>query len=85
VADDLNFNIPDCNIQISDLSDEILLALFPKNDIQISAPQRSTHYNLQENGKVLDMVLHKNILLSDVIFSAILVSNHLTNHFPRTG
>jgi hypothetical protein len=51
--------------------------LFDANDFQISAPQCPTHYAPVGNGEVLDIVVHKNIRLSNVIVSDILDSDHL--------
>jgi hypothetical protein len=47
------------------------------SDFKISAPQYPTHYSPMGNGDVLDIVVHRNIRLSDVIVSDILDSNHL--------
>jgi hypothetical protein len=47
------------------------------NKFEISAPQCPTHYSHAGNGDVLDIVVHKNIRLSDVIVSDILDSDHL--------
>jgi hypothetical protein len=54
-----------------------LLQLFDASDFKISAPQCPTHYSTVGNGDVLDIVVHKNIRLSNVIVSVILVSDHL--------
>jgi hypothetical protein len=49
---------------------------FYRNYFEISAPQCPSHYSTVGNGDVLDIVLHKNIRLSN--FSVdILHSNHL--------
>jgi hypothetical protein len=53
-----------------------LLQLFDTNDFKISAPQCPTQYSPVGNGDVLDIVVHKNIRLSNVIVSDILLSDH---------
>jgi hypothetical protein len=47
------------------------------NEFGISAPQCPTHYSHAGNGDVLDIAVHKNIRVSDVIVSDILDSDHL--------
>jgi hypothetical protein len=47
------------------------------NEFEISAPQYPTHYSPAENGDVLDIVVHKNVRLSEVIVPDILESDHL--------
>jgi hypothetical protein len=42
------------------------------NEFEISAPQCPTHYFPVENGEVLDIVVHKNVRLSEIIVSDIL-------------
>jgi hypothetical protein len=37
------------------------------NEFEISAPQCSTHYSPAWNGEVIDIVVHKNVRLSEVI------------------
>jgi hypothetical protein len=51
--------------------------LFDTSEFEISAPQCPTHHFTVGNGDVLDIVVHKNIRLSDVIVSEILDSDHL--------
>jgi hypothetical protein len=51
--------------------------LFDTVDFEISAPQCPTHYSPERNGDILDIVVHKNIRLSDVTVSDILDSDHL--------
>jgi hypothetical protein len=51
--------------------------LFDTSDLEISAPQCPTHYSPVGNGDVLDIVVHTNIRLSDVIVSEILDSDYL--------
>jgi hypothetical protein len=47
------------------------------NELEISASQCPTHYSPAGNGAVLDIVVHQNIKMSDVIVSDILDSDHL--------
>ncbi|PNF41415.1 hypothetical protein B7P43_G14387 [Cryptotermes secundus] len=51
--------------------------LFDMGDFEISAPQCPTHYSPAGNGDVLDIVVHKNIRMSEVVVSDILDSDHL--------
>jgi hypothetical protein len=41
--------------------------LFDLNEFEISAPQCPTHYFPAGNGDVLDIVVHQNIRVSDLI------------------
>jgi hypothetical protein len=56
------------NSTVSNPSGEKRLRLFDVNQFEISAPQCPTHYSPAGNGDVLDIVVHQNIRLSDVIF-----------------
>jgi hypothetical protein len=47
------------------------------NEFEISAPQCRTHYSPAGNGDVLDIVVHKNVWLSEVIVSDIMDPDHL--------
>jgi hypothetical protein len=47
------------------------------SSFEISAPQYPTHSSPAGNGDVLDIVVHRNIRLSNVIVSYILDSDHL--------
>jgi hypothetical protein len=51
--------------------------LFDASDFKISTLLCPTHYSSAGNGDVLDIVVHKNIRLSNVIVSDILDSDHL--------
>jgi hypothetical protein len=53
-----------------------LLNLLHVNEFEILAPQCPTHYTAVENGDLLDILMHKNVLLSDIV-SGILDSAHL--------
>jgi hypothetical protein len=77
LAGDLNAKHPFWNSRVSNPSGEKLLYLFDASDFEISAPQCPTHYSPVGNGDVLDIVVHKNIRLSNAIVSDILNSDHL--------
>jgi hypothetical protein len=77
LASDLNAKHPSWNSAVSNPSGEKLLKFFDRNDFEISAPQCPTHYSSGGSGDVLDIVVHKNIRLSNVIVSDILDSDHL--------
>jgi hypothetical protein len=53
------------------------MELFVSFNLEISAPQCSTHYVLRGRGDVLDIVVQQNIRLSEVIVTNILHSDHL--------
>jgi hypothetical protein len=77
LAGDLNDQNPFWNSAVSNPSGDKLLHLFDVNDFEISAPQYPTHESPSGNGDVLDIVLHQNIEVSDVIVADILDSDHL--------
>jgi hypothetical protein len=74
---DLNAKYPFWNSAISNPSGEKLLRLFDANKFEISAPQYPTHYSPAGNGDMLDIVVHQNITVSDVIVCDILDSDNL--------
>jgi hypothetical protein len=47
------------------------------NEFEISAPQRPTHYSPVANSDVLDIVVHKNVRLPEVIVSDLMDSDQL--------
>jgi hypothetical protein len=53
------------------------MALFDLSEFEISAPQCPTHFSPAGNSDVLDIVVHQNIRVSDIIVSDILDSDHL--------
>jgi hypothetical protein len=53
------------------------MALFDLNESEISAPQCPTNYSPAGNGDVLDIMVHQNIRVSDIIVSDILRPDHL--------
>jgi hypothetical protein len=73
----LNAKYPFWNCTISNPSGEKQLDLFDMNLFEISVPHCPTHYSPVESGDVLDIVVHRNIRVSDVIVSDILDSDHL--------
>jgi hypothetical protein len=66
LATDLNAIHPTWNSQIANIAGMRLLNLQDKSDFQISAPRQPTHYIPSGNGVVLDIVLHRNVHISDV-------------------
>jgi hypothetical protein len=52
------------------------MALFDLSEFEILAPQCPTLYSSVGNGDVLDIVVHQNIRMSDVMVSDILDSDH---------
>jgi hypothetical protein len=74
---DLNAKNQFSNIAVSNPSVDKLLHLIDVNDFEISAPQYPTHYSPSGYGDVLDILVHQNIRVSDVIVSDILDSDHL--------
>jgi hypothetical protein len=83
LACDLNAKDPFWNSTLSKPSGDKLLYLFDVNQFEISAPQCPTHYSPSGNGDVLDIVVHHNVRVSDVIVSEILDSNHLPIIFHK--
>jgi endonuclease/exonuclease/phosphatase (EEP) superfamily protein YafD len=77
LAGDLNAKQPFWNSTVSNLASEKLMDLFDLNEFEITAPQCPIHYSPAASGDVLDIVVHQNIRVSDVIVSDILNSDHL--------
>jgi hypothetical protein len=77
LAGDLNAKHPFWNSAVSNPSGEKLMALFDLSEFEISARQYPTHYSPAGNGDVLDIVVHQNIRVSDIIVSDILDSHNL--------
>jgi hypothetical protein len=69
LAGDLNAKHPFWNSAVSNPSGEKPMVLFDLSEFEISAPQYPTHYSPAGNGDVLDIVVHQNIRVSDVIVS----------------
>jgi hypothetical protein len=61
---------------VSNSSGAKLLNLQHINEFEISAPQCPIHYPPARNGDVLDIVVPKNVWLSEVMFSDNLDSDH---------
>jgi hypothetical protein len=77
LAGDLNAKHPFWNSDVSNPSGVRLLEMFDINEFEISAPQCPTQYSPAGNGDGLDIVLHQNVRLSEVIVSHVLDSDHL--------
>jgi hypothetical protein len=77
LAGDLNAKHPLWNSAVSNPSGKKLFDLFVTSEFEISAPQCSTHYSPAGNGDVLNIVVHQNVRLSEVIVSDVLDSDHL--------
>jgi endonuclease/exonuclease/phosphatase (EEP) superfamily protein YafD len=75
LAGDLNGKHPARNSQIANITR--LLNLQDISDFQISAPRHPTHYTPAGNGDMLDVVLHRNVCISDINVLEILDSDHL--------
>jgi hypothetical protein len=72
---DLNAKTKFWNSIVSNPSGEKLLHLFDADQFEISAPQCPTHYSPAGNGDMLDIVVHRNVRVSDVIVSDIPINN----------
>jgi hypothetical protein len=81
LAGDLNAKHPVWNSQISSRSGTGLLNLQDNSDSPISAPRCPTHYTPSDNGDVLDIMVHRNVRLSEVNALEILDSDHLSTLF----
>jgi hypothetical protein len=66
----------DLNAKIQPFGHEITNLLYI-NAFEISTPQCPTLYSPAGNGDVLDIVVHKNVRLSEASVSDILDSNHI--------
>jgi hypothetical protein len=77
LAGDLKAKNSFWNTTVSNSSAEKLLRLFDVNQFENSAPPCPPHYSHTGNGEVLDIVVHQNIRVSNVIVSDILDSDHL--------
>jgi hypothetical protein len=77
LAGDLNATNTFWNSAVSNPSGEKPLHLFDVNQFEISAPQCPAHYSTVGNGDMLDIIVHQNIGVLDVIVSDILDSDYL--------
>jgi hypothetical protein len=77
LAGDLNSKHPFLKSVFTYSSDAKLLNLLHINEYEISAPKYPTDYFPAENGDMLDIVVHKNVQLSEVIFCDIMDSDNL--------
>jgi hypothetical protein len=84
LAGDLNVKHPLWSSVVFNLSGAKLLNLMHVNAVEISVPQCAIHYSPAGNGDVLDIFVHKNVRLSEVIVFDILNSDYLPVVFtPR--
>jgi hypothetical protein len=81
LAGDLNVKYSFCNSVVPNISGTKLLNISHINEFEISAPQGPTHYCPVGKCDVLDIVVHKNVRLSEVIISDIIDSDHLPTVF----
>jgi hypothetical protein len=77
LAGDLNAKHPVWNSKVSNPSGLKLLDLFVNCNFYISAPQHPTLFVPDGRGDVLDIVVHKNVRLSEVRVLDIMDSDHL--------
>jgi hypothetical protein len=85
LAGDLNAKHPFLSSVVSNPSGAKLLNLLHINYFEISAPQCPIHFPPTGNGDVLEIVLHKNVRLSEVIVSEILDPDRLPIVFHLLG
>jgi hypothetical protein len=81
LAGDLNAEYSVRNSNVSNPSGLKLLDLFTNYDFEISAPQHPTHFVPDVKVDVLDIVVHKDVGLSEVRVMDIMDSDHLTIKF----
>jgi hypothetical protein len=74
---DLNAKHPVWNSKFSNPSGLKLLDLFVSSNFKISAPQYPTHFVSDGRGDVVDIVVHKDVRLSEVRVLDIMDSDHL--------
>jgi hypothetical protein len=77
LAGDVNAKHPFWNSAVSNPSGEKLLELFDSSEFEISAPLCPTHYSPAGNGDLLDIVVHQNVRMTEIIVSDVLDSDHL--------
>jgi hypothetical protein len=78
LAGDLNAKYPFWNSGFPTLqAPNYLIYCIRINEFEISASQCPTHFSSARNGDELDIVMHKNVQLSEVIVSDTLDSDHL--------
>jgi hypothetical protein len=66
LAGDLNAKYPVWNSTVSKPSGLKFLDLFVNCNFEISAPRNPTHFVPDERGDVLDIVVHRDVWLSEV-------------------
>jgi hypothetical protein len=77
LAGDLNAKHPLWNSAVPNPSGERIMALFDLSEFENSAPQCPTHYSSAGNGDLVDILVHQNIRLLNVMVSDSLDSVHL--------
>jgi hypothetical protein len=77
LAGDLNAKHPVWNTKVSNPSGLKLLDLSVTCKFEILAPQHPTYFVANGRGDVLDIVVHKEVRLSEVRFLHIMDSDHL--------
>jgi hypothetical protein len=77
LAGDLKAKHPVWNSQVSNPSSFKLLGVFVKCNLEILAPQHSTHFVPDGRGDVLDIVVHKDVQLLEISMLHILDSNYI--------
>jgi endonuclease/exonuclease/phosphatase (EEP) superfamily protein YafD len=77
LAGDLNAKHSVLNSNVSNPSGLKLLDLFVNCNFEISASQHPTHFVPDGRGDVLDIVVHKDVRLSEVSVLDIMDSDHL--------
>jgi hypothetical protein len=85
LAGDLNAKLPFSNSAFSNSSGEKLMTFYDMSEFEITAPRCPTRYSPAGNSDVLDILLHQNIRVPDVIASDILDSDHLPIIFHILG
>jgi hypothetical protein len=82
LAGGLGAKHPFWNSAVSNPSGEKLMALFNLSEFEISAHQCPTHYSPAGNGDVLDIAVHPNIRVLDVI--ALIFRTQITDQLYST-
>jgi hypothetical protein len=81
LAGDLNANHPVGNRKVSNPSGLKVLHLFLNSNFEISVQQYSIHFVSDGRSDVLDIVVHKDVRLSEVRLLDIMDSDHLHTMF----
>jgi hypothetical protein len=81
LAGDLNAEHPVWNIEVSNPSGLKHLDLFVNCNFEISAPQHSTNFVPDGIGDIRDIMIHKEVQLSEARLLDIMDSDHLPKMF----